>query len=70
MAPITDLGSLGGAVNIASSINNRGEVVGTAQSPKDGTVHAFLLDQADRHAGLRRFSRGGRDRARLLPHHQ
>jgi probable HAF family extracellular repeat protein len=39
---ITDLGSLGGAVNGASSINNRGEVVGVAQSPKDGTVHAFL----------------------------
>jgi len=39
---VTDLGSLGGAANIASSINNRGEVVGTAQSPKDGTIHAFL----------------------------
>jgi probable HAF family extracellular repeat protein len=39
---ITDLGNLGGAANIASSINNHREVVGTAQSPKDGTVHAFL----------------------------
>jgi probable HAF family extracellular repeat protein len=39
---ITDLGSLGGAINSASSINNRGEVVGVAQSPKDLTVHAFL----------------------------
>jgi probable HAF family extracellular repeat protein len=39
---IVDLGSLGGAANIASSINNRGEVVGTAQSPNDGRVHAFL----------------------------
>jgi probable HAF family extracellular repeat protein len=38
---VVDLGSLGGAANIASSVNNRGEVVGTAQSP-DGTVHAFL----------------------------
>jgi len=38
---VTDLGSLGGAQNIASSINNLGEVVGTAQSPKDGTVHTF-----------------------------
>jgi probable HAF family extracellular repeat protein len=37
-----DLGSLGGAFNGASSINNRGEVVGVAQSPIDGTVHAFL----------------------------
>jgi probable HAF family extracellular repeat protein len=39
---IVDLGSLGGALNGASSVNNRGEVVGVAQSPKDGTVHAFL----------------------------
>jgi probable HAF family extracellular repeat protein len=40
---IHDLGSLGGAGNIiANSINNRGEVVGGAQSPKDGTLHAFL----------------------------
>jgi len=39
---VHDLGSLGGASNGASSINNRGEVVGVAQSPKDGTNHAFL----------------------------
>ena len=39
---ITDLGNLGGASNVASSINNHGQVVGTAQSPSDGTVHAFL----------------------------
>jgi len=39
---VHDLGSLGGAFNGASSINNRGEVVGVAQSPKDGTTHAFL----------------------------
>ena len=39
---VHDLGSLGGAHNGASSINNRGEVVGVAQSPKDGKVHAFL----------------------------
>src|ERR1035438_9601666 len=39
---VHDLGSLGGALNGASSINNRGEVVGIAQSPKDGTTHAFL----------------------------
>jgi len=38
---ISDLGSLGGAANIASSINNLGEIVGTAQSPKDGTIHTF-----------------------------
>jgi probable HAF family extracellular repeat protein len=36
------LGDLGGtSFNIASSINNRGEVVGTSQSSLDGTVHAF-----------------------------
>ena len=46
---ITDLGNLGGAANIASSINNHREVVGTAQSPKDGTVHAFLWT---RHTGM------------------
>jgi len=28
--------------NVAGSINNRGEVAGTAQSPLDGTIHAFL----------------------------
>jgi uncharacterized membrane protein len=39
---VSDLGSLGGAANIASSINDLGEVVGSAQSPKDGTVHTFL----------------------------
>jgi probable HAF family extracellular repeat protein len=38
---IHDLGSLGGAANVAGNINNRGEVVGTAQSPIDGTIHAF-----------------------------
>jgi probable HAF family extracellular repeat protein len=46
---ITDLGNLGGAANIANSINNRGEVIGTAQSPKDGTIHAFLWT---RHTGI------------------
>ncbi len=46
---VHDLGSLGGANKGASSINNRGEVVGVAQSPKDGTVHAFLWT---RHAGM------------------
>jgi probable HAF family extracellular repeat protein len=38
---ITDLGSLGGAANVAGNINNRGEVVGTSVSPQDGTTHAF-----------------------------
>ena len=38
----TDLGSLGGAMNVADAINNRGEVVGGALSPKDGTIHTFL----------------------------
>jgi probable HAF family extracellular repeat protein len=42
---VTDLGSLGGAANVASSINNLGEVVGTAQSPKDGTLHTFRWTQ-------------------------
>ena len=37
----TDLGNLGGTYNVASSINNLGEVVGGAVSPKDGVIHAF-----------------------------
>ena len=37
-----DLGNLGGTNNVANSINNRGDVVGTALSAKDGTIHAFL----------------------------
>ena len=36
---ISDLGTLGGPLNIASSINNLGEVIG--QSFKDGTIHTF-----------------------------
>jgi probable HAF family extracellular repeat protein len=39
----TDLGSLGGTMtNVATSVNNRGEVVGAAQSSIDGNIHAFL----------------------------
>jgi len=38
---VTDLGSLGGSMNIASSINNQGAVVGTSPSLTDGTIHAF-----------------------------
>lgn len=45
----TDLGSLGGDYNLASSINNRGDVVGGAVSPKDGVIHAFLWTK---HAGM------------------
>jgi probable HAF family extracellular repeat protein len=37
----TDLGGLGGASHIASSINNRGDVDGSSQLA-DGSVHAFL----------------------------
>jgi probable HAF family extracellular repeat protein len=40
----TDLGNLGGGGtnNTASSINNRGEVVGGSQSSIDGNIHPFL----------------------------
>jgi probable HAF family extracellular repeat protein len=37
----TDLGNLGGTFNVPSGINNLGQVVGGALSPKDGTIHAF-----------------------------
>jgi len=37
-----DLGNLGGSMNVANAINNRGDVVGAALSPKDGTIHTFL----------------------------
>jgi probable HAF family extracellular repeat protein len=36
-----DLGNLGGTFNVASGLNNLGEVVGGAMSSKDGTIHAF-----------------------------
>ena len=38
---VTDLGNLGSGSNVANSINSRGDVVGTAQSAADGTIHAF-----------------------------
>jgi probable HAF family extracellular repeat protein len=41
----TDLGNLGGALNVAYAINNRGDVVGAALSPQDGTIHTFLWTQ-------------------------
>lgn len=47
----TDLGTLAGGVgnNVATSINDRGDVVGT-QVMSDGTIHAFLWSRT---AGLR-----------------
>jgi len=40
---ITDLGSLGGAVNnFAYAINNAGQIVGVSDLPGDSTGHAFL----------------------------
>lgn len=40
---VTDLGNLGGAVNnIAYAINNRGQIVGASDLPRDSTGHAFL----------------------------
>jgi probable HAF family extracellular repeat protein len=47
-----DLGSLGGDFNLASAINNRGEVVGGALSPHDGTIHTFLWN---RQTGMQDF---------------
>ena len=40
---VTDLGSLGGAMNnLAGIINNRGQVAGASDLPGDATTHAFL----------------------------
>lgn len=39
---VVDLGTLGGPHNVADAINDRGEVVGTSTSSKDGNIHAFL----------------------------
>lgn len=50
-----DLGSLGGTYNVATSVNNRGEVVGGAVSSKDGTVHAFLWTRETGMQDLGRF---------------
>ena len=38
----TDLGNLGGTNNVATDINNVGEVAGNALSSKDGSMHPFL----------------------------
>jgi probable HAF family extracellular repeat protein len=38
----TDLGNLGGTLNVAASVNDRGEVVGGMLSSTDGKIHAFL----------------------------
>jgi probable HAF family extracellular repeat protein len=46
---VTDLGDFGGASNIATSINNYGQVVGSAQFPNNGTIHTFLWT---RHTGM------------------
>jgi probable HAF family extracellular repeat protein len=47
----TDLGNLGfpNGSNIATSVNNRGEVVGTSPSSTDGNIHAFLWTK---HTGM------------------
>lgn len=37
-----NLGSLGGTYNVATSINDRGDVAGNGQSASDGHVHPFL----------------------------
>ena len=61
-----NLGSLGGATNIASSINNLGEVVGAAQSPKDGNIHAFKWTRSTGMQDFGIFSGKHRDRGLLL----
>src|SRR5205823_10907646 len=38
----TNLGSLGGSMNKAGAINNRGEIVGLSSLPGDTAIHAYL----------------------------
>ena len=70
-----DLGSLGTPpagtppLNIASAINNRGEVVG-GSLVADGTVHQFLWTQRNRHAGPGHISWGVGHRVPVLQYHQ
>ena len=45
---VTDLGNLGGAFNVPSAINNRGQVVGGAASALDGTIHASWRARVNR----------------------
>jgi uncharacterized membrane protein len=42
-----NLGTLGGTYNLASSINDEGDVTGNAQSSKDGNIHPFLWSRED-----------------------
>jgi probable HAF family extracellular repeat protein len=62
---VTDLGTLPGGIgnNVASSINDRGEVVGTALL-SDGTVHAFLWT---RHRGMRDLGLPANDFVSVAP---
>jgi probable HAF family extracellular repeat protein len=42
---LLDLGALGGTDSAATSINDRGQVVGYAKIPGDANYHAFLYDR-------------------------
>ncbi len=55
----TDLGSLpgGGGINVATSINNRGDVVGQTHMP-DGTVRSFLWTSASGMRDIGTFPEG------------
>jgi len=42
-----DLGNLGGTYNLATSINDEGDVTGNAQSSQDGNIHPFLWTKSN-----------------------
>ena len=44
---VTDLGTLGGTLGIATSLNDRGQVVGFSNLPGDTQTHAFIWDSVN-----------------------
>src|SRR5262245_34608194 len=56
---ITDLGTLGGTTSYAFGVNNWGAVVGSAQTARDESTHAFRYDAAAGMTDLGTLTPGG-----------
>src|ERR1700739_3795763 len=66
---VVDVGNLGGRpINVATGINNRGEVVGNSSLP-DGSGQPFIWTRATGIQPLGKFA-GAVANVALLPHHQ